>query len=82
MPPKNAAFNALFELSSIGIHLVVSTFVGGGFGYFLDKKVFGTFPWMSMIFLILGIAAGFLKIYQLAKAAQENDEAGSDRTDS
>ena len=82
MPPKNAAFNALFELSSIGIHLVVSMFIGGGFGYFLDQKVFGTFPWMSIIFLILGIAAGFLKIFQLARAAQKSDEAGSDGTDS
>lgn len=75
-PNKNnsSSFRALYDLSSMGIFLVVATFVGGGFGYFLDKKVFGTFPWLSIIFLILGIAAGFKKIFELARQSEKDME--------
>ena len=71
------AFAALFELSSIGIFLVVATFIGGAFGYFLDKHVFDTFPWLSLVFLILGIVAGFRKIFQMARSTSGN-ENGTD----
>lgn len=57
----------MLDLSGIGINMVVSTFIGGAFGYWLDNKVFGTFPWLSMIFLFLGIAAGFVKLFEIAK---------------
>jgi len=68
-----SAYRALIDLSSMGISLVISTFVGGGIGYFLDNKVFGTFPWLSIIFLLLGIAGGFIKIFDMAKRASEDD---------
>jgi len=73
-----SAFKGFYDLTSIGIHLVVSTFVGGGIGYFLDKRVFDTFPWLSIIFLILGIVAGFKKIFEMARASgKAMDEDGS-----
>jgi len=74
------AYAALFELSSIGIFLVVATFIGGGIGYFLDTRVFDTFPWLSIVFLILGIVAGFRKIFQMAKSVSNNENGtGSNR---
>jgi len=74
------AFAALFELSSIGIFLVVATFIGGGIGYFLDTRVFDTFPWLSIVFLILGIVAGFRKIFQMAGVTDGNENGtGSKR---
>lgn len=71
---NSSAFRALYDLSSMGIFLVVATFVGGGIGYFLDNKVFGTFPWLSIVFLILGIAAGFKKIFELARQSEKDME--------
>lgn len=58
----------LGDFSTIGLTMATSVFVGFGFGYWLDKKVFGgrTAPWFMMIFLVLGIAAGFRSLYQLA----------------
>lgn len=44
--------------SVIGLHLVVATLLGLALGHFLDK-FFGTAPWLTIIFLLLGIVAGF-----------------------
>ncbi|MEW6097236.1 MAG: AtpZ/AtpI family protein [bacterium] len=50
--------------SSIGILLVVSTFIGLGMGYFLDSW-FGTSPWFTIGGLLLGIIAGFYNGYEM-----------------
>ena len=74
---EGSSLRGLVDLASMGIHLVVSTFVGGGIGYYLDRRVFDTFPWLSLIFLLLGIAAGFKKIVDLARRSAE-EEGGND----
>ncbi len=56
----------LGALTAIGITLVASTVVGLLIGLYLDR-VFSTKPWFTIIFLILGIIAGFRNIYQIAK---------------
>lgn len=53
-------------LASVGTQLVVSTFLGFGFGYWLDKKI-GTSPALTIVFVILGVAAGFLNLYRTVK---------------
>lgn len=57
---------ALFQLVTIGASLVASTFTGLAIGFYLDRY-FHTGPWLTIISLILGIAAGFLNIYNMAK---------------
>ncbi|MCF6290830.1 MAG: AtpZ/AtpI family protein [Desulfobacterales bacterium] len=59
----------LGDFSTIGLTLASAIFVGFGIGYWLDKKVFNnrTTPWFMLIFLGLGIAAGFRNLYQLTK---------------
>jgi ATP synthase protein I len=48
--------------SSIGLSVVLSTFIGLAVGIYLDRKVFNTTPWLTLIFLGLGIAAGYRNI--------------------
>ncbi len=48
--------------SSIGMSVSLSIVIGLGIGVYLDRKVFGTTPWLTLIFLGLGIAAGFRHI--------------------
>ena len=57
------------DFSTIGITISACVFIGFGFGYYLDTKVFDgkTTPWMMLIFLLLGVVAGFKNLYQLAK---------------
>jgi ATP synthase protein I len=59
----------LLDFSTIGLALAISIFIGLGFGYFLDNKVFKgkTSPWFTLVFLGIGIAAGFKNLYTLAK---------------
>ena len=59
----------LGDFSTIGLTLAASIFVGVGIGYLLDHKVFNgkTAPWLTLIFLGFGIAAGFKNLYMLTK---------------
>ena len=63
-------FKQLMQASTIGINLVLSTFVGLAIGYGLDS-LFHTSPWLTLIFLILGIIAGFRELLRIA-GRQEN----------
>jgi len=58
-------FKQLMQASTIGINLVLSTFVGLAIGYGLDS-LFHTSPWLTIIFLILGIIAGFRELLRIA----------------
>ena len=57
---------AITTASVIGLHMVVAVFIGLGCGLFLDK-FFDTTPWLSIIFLALGVVAGFKNMFAQAK---------------
>ena len=61
---RRQLFKTLGFLSSIGISMVVATFIGLAMGYYLDKWL-GTSPWLTLIFLVLGIISGFRNIFIL-----------------
>lgn len=72
-PRKKSAAARAAEYSSLALVLPVSTFVGYGIGYYLDKA-FGT-QWLSILFLILGSVGGFVQlIRQIMKDTR--DDAG------
>jgi ATP synthase protein I len=56
-----SALKELLRLSTIGVGLVAATAIGLALGYFLDWLL-GTRPWLTLIFAILGIVAGFLNL--------------------
>jgi ATP synthase protein I len=47
--------------SSLGLSVSLSIFIGLGIGVYLDRR-FETTPWLTFIFLGLGIAAGYRNI--------------------
>ena len=47
--------------SSIGLSVALSIFIGLGVGVYLDRR-FDTSPWLMLLFLVLGIAAGYRNI--------------------
>lgn len=49
-----------------GTELVTSILAGGALGYGLDYWL-GTKPWMLILFLFLGVCAGFLAIYKITQ---------------
>ena len=68
--PEKPVYKQLLDASSVGIYLVVATFVGLAMGYGLDK-LFGTSPYLTVIFLILGIIAGFRELIRVAKKQEK-----------
>jgi ATP synthase protein I len=68
------AMQLLGNVGTIGMQLVVATFIGLAIGYYLDKWL-GTGPWMLIIFLLLGIVAGFRDVYREAMRLQRGAEA-------
>ena len=55
------AWGELAFFSSLGFSVALSVFIGLGIGVFLDRY-FDTSPWLMLVFLLLGIAAGFRNI--------------------
>ncbi len=63
--------------------MVASSFIGLFIGYYLDKWL-GTSPWMTLIWLVIGIISGFRNIFILTRRAVrelEQDEAQDQKTD-
>ena len=54
-------FRELAVYSSIGISIALAIFIGLFVGIYLDRR-FETSPWLTLIFLVIGIAAGFRNI--------------------
>ncbi len=57
-------------LSTVGLTLVLATVIGFFIGHKLDQW-FGTSPWLTVLFLLLGIIAGFRNLFVYAKRSQE-----------
>ena len=53
----------LARLSTVGVALVAATAVGLAIGYGLDRWL-GTSPWLTMVFTLFGIVAGFLNLFR------------------
>ncbi len=61
--------------SSIGFTVAFSIFIGVAIGVWLDRK-FETGPWLTLLFTVFGIIAGFRNYFRYMKK-QERDQGGS-----
>lgn len=66
--------SAFGKALSFAAELVVGVVFGGVVGWGLDR-VFGTAPWLMVLFVILGFAAGLLNVIRAAQKAQAENEA-------
>jgi ATP synthase protein I len=71
-----SAWKALGELSTVGLTLVVATVIGLAGGYYLDRWL-GTSPWLTLIGLLFGIAAGFVNLFRSVKRAERDIDDGT-----
>ena len=55
--------------SSLGLSVVLAIVIGLAVGVYLDKR-FETSPWCTLIFLVLGIVAGFRNLALAMKKAR------------
>ena len=75
LPPRNNTQRYL-RFSTIGLEMGLGVGVGWLIGQWLDG-MFGTGPWLLLLFLCFGMGAGFLSLWRALKAMeaeQEEDE--------
>ena len=61
---------------SIAAQFVVGVAAGGMLGYFLDRWL-GSAPWLMVLFLTLGFAAGLMNVIRTARGMQKISEQQS-----
>ena len=60
---QKTGMSALATAGVIGLHMVSGPLVGFALGYGCDA-FFGTHPYGKILFLIVGVGAGFLNVYR------------------
>jgi len=68
-------------VASVGIEMGLAVVVGWFIGYTLDNWL-GTAPYLMLLWLGFGVAAGFRGLWRVAKRAQKKDEANGDSGES
>ena len=68
---QKSAYGQAFRFAS---ELVVGVVAGGVLGWALDRQ-FGTAPWLMVLLVVLGFAAGLLNVIRSAQKAQAENEA-------
>jgi len=60
--------------SSIGFTVALSIFIGLAIGLWLDSQ-FGTSPWLTLLFVVLGIVAGFRNYFRYMKKQEKEQKS-------
>jgi ATP synthase protein I len=58
----------------------IAVAIGAGIGYLLDRWL-GTSPWLLVVFLLFGVAAGFKGLIDAARRAAAHVTASKERKD-
>jgi ATP synthase protein I len=66
--PQGKKIVRAIRLASLGLEMAVAVAIGWAFGNWLDGKL-GTKPWLMLVFLLFGVAAGFRGVYTAARKA-------------
>jgi len=61
-------FQAAWRASYIGIFFGVAVVIGWAAGHWADKR-WHTDPWLGLVGLLFGVAAGFRELYRVSKEA-------------
>lgn len=65
-PEGPSLWRTLGQLSTLGVAMVACVAIGLALGYWLDRWL-GTGPWLTMLFALFGIVAGFLTFFRDVK---------------
>jgi ATP synthase protein I len=70
---KKDVFKSLLSFSSLGLEMGLCVAIGLAIGYFLDRH-FHTYPYLSIVFMIVGILAAMKAVWTVAKKMEKEDE--------
>lgn len=76
---RKALFRELGRYSALGLEMAISVVVGLGIGYYLDRWL-GTAPWLMILWLAFGFAAGVRSLYRAAvRSAKDTEKDGGEQ---
>lgn len=64
MPSNDGRGSDLWNLLTVGMVIVVSVILGYLLGSYLDRTL-GTSPWLVVMGVLLGTAAGFFQLFRV-----------------
>lgn len=73
--PEPSAWRSLGMLATVGLTFVVATAGATIAGYYADRWL-GTSPWLTLLGLVIGIAAGFRDLFRSIKKAERQERDG------
>ncbi|HTL62129.1 MAG TPA: AtpZ/AtpI family protein [Nitrospira sp.] len=65
--PQDPFYAGLGQAVRIGTELLAALVVGGGLGWAIDTYLLGSSPWLLVLGLVLGAAAGVRNAYRMAQ---------------
>ena len=75
---RKAFFRELAKYSALGFEMALSVVIGMGIGYYLDRWL-GTEPWLMIVWIGLGFAAGVRSLYRAAVRSGKDLERDEER---
>lgn len=70
---RKELFRLVSKFSTIGLEMGFSVVIGLLIGIYLDRYL-KTEPWMTIVFLLFGVAAAFRVIIRVAKESRQDDD--------
>lgn len=67
--PVRMAGGAMGQGFRFALEIVITTVVGSAIGWQLDRWL-GTKPWLLLLFMLLGLAAGFISLFRAVSVEQ------------
>ncbi|GAB4368992.1 MAG: AtpZ/AtpI family protein [Deltaproteobacteria bacterium] len=75
---RRVFFRELGRYSALGLEMALSVLIGGAIGYYLDRWL-GTGPWLMVLWIGIGFAAGVRSLYRAAlRSERDLTENGKD----
>ncbi len=70
---KGRRYYHLLKFSSLGLEMGAAVVIGLLMGVFLDSR-FGTTPWLTLFFMILGFVAAARALIRVVRSGMSEDE--------
>jgi ATP synthase protein I len=69
---RKRLYKRVVRYSAVGLEMGFSVAIGVAIGYYLDRY-FHSGPWLTLIFLMLGVVAGFRSLFSLMKGLDQDE---------
>jgi F0F1-type ATP synthase assembly protein I len=77
-PEQRKQLRQAQRVASVGLELAIAVVIGTLGGSWLDQRL-GTRPWLALVGMLLGVAAGFRGVLRVVREHERNMKAQAER---